>query len=129
MSTEQDVRALLGLPDDQKIEIVIEWDSTEFKDSVCDATETDHPAVVHVDWWSINYDPDTDAPRWGGLEQEAFCIDHAREILAEIVEELAPFEWDPFDSLTMPFGAEIGSPMVKVMLSASALVTGLKATA
>lgn len=113
------VRELLGIPADPKIDVEIDTDGTEFGESQCWVGEP-HPACVHVDWWAIDYDRDTDAPRWGGLEQQAFCWEHAIEVLAEIVEESAPFEWG---SDCKPFGADIDDPMVKVVVNASFLAS------
>lgn len=112
------IRELLGLPDDPKFLIEIDSDGTEFTDSECCVGES-HSACVHVDWWSIDYDRDTDAPRWGAHEQDAFCWEHSREILADIVEETAPFMWE---YLYQPWGVEPDDPMVTVVVNRAAML-------
>ncbi|MFE3052299.1 hypothetical protein [Nocardia sp. NPDC059239] len=108
-----ELRGLLGLPDDDKYFAEIDVDGSDFAYSECCIGEP-HPACVHIDWWSIDYDRDTDAARWGSHEQDAFCWEHAIEFLADIVEETAPFMWE---YLYQPWGVEPDDPMVKVVVS------------
>lgn len=92
--TETDVRRMLGLPDDKHlVEVEIDSDGSDFKDSVC-CTDWEHPASVHVDWTRVGFDEDTDRPNSLNLEQEAFCWEHAPADLAEILEHTEPFAHD-----------------------------------
>ncbi|MFE5290401.1 hypothetical protein ACFRAQ_36105 [Nocardia sp. NPDC056611] len=123
------VRDLLGLPDDPaRIAIETSPDANEFATSECWVGEP-HPACVHVDWYAITYDRDTDAPKWGGLEQEAFCLRHAREILADILEEAAPFVWSPDEPYCKPYGVDPDDPMMSVVVHSADVLRHVEAAA
>ncbi|WP_306365365.1 hypothetical protein [Nocardia sp. CC227C] len=111
-------RDLLGVPDDPKFSVEIDWDDAIFAESVCCHIGDAHAASVHIDWWSIDYDRDTDAPRWGGLDQAAFCWEHAREAITEISDESAWVDWEDGGK---PFDVDDTEPMVKVVVHGAAL--------
>ncbi|WP_280412616.1 hypothetical protein [Nocardia asiatica] len=93
--TEAQVREALGLPaKDPRIDFEIDWNGSDFKDSECCFNGQHDSAAVHIDWTRVGFDADTDRPNSLTLEQDAFCWDHARTELAEILAETEPFAHD-----------------------------------
>ncbi|MEV6219902.1 hypothetical protein [Nocardia sp. NPDC051833] len=96
MLTETQARESLGLPaKDPRVQFDVEWDSSDFRESECGEAGCRHPdgvaAPVHLDWTKPGFDEDTDAPNSLHLQQEAYCWQHARAALVEILNETAPF--------------------------------------
>lgn len=102
MLTETQAREALGLPaKDARVDFEIQWDGSDFVDTECAQCEALRPgggdpvtASVHLDWTRPGFDPDTDRPNRLNLEQWALCWEHARDDIAEALDETAPFAHD-----------------------------------
>ncbi|MEV4127089.1 hypothetical protein [Nocardia sp. NPDC049707] len=93
--TETQARKALGLPiKDSRVDFEIDWNGKEFRDSECCLDGWHDSAAVHVDWTRVGFDADTDRPNSLTVEEEAFCWNHARTELAEILIATEPFAHD-----------------------------------
>ncbi|WP_043654476.1 hypothetical protein [Nocardia thailandica] len=96
MLTETQVREALGLPEkDPRVSLDTDWNGEDFVGTECHEGGCRHgdsvTASVHVDWTRIAYDEDTDAPISLSVVEEAFCFEHAKAALDQILDETAPF--------------------------------------
>ncbi len=99
MLTETQVRELLGIPADNRVDYATDWDGSDFKGTECHEGACRHgdgtPASVHIDWTKPGFDEEADAPASLRLQELAFCMTHARAEIATALEETAPFFHDP----------------------------------
>lgn len=54
------VRSILGLPNDPRLSIEIDWDGRDFHDTWC--ARTDQPAAVHIEYTLIDVDDEGPFP-------------------------------------------------------------------